>query len=76
MPEILSHLPTVGVIAHELGVPLHRVEYIIRARGIAPVGRAGNARVFSDADVQRIAAELRGESSVALSSANGNGGEV
>lgn len=38
---------TVGVIADKLGCPIHRVEYLIRSRGIQPVQRAGNFRVFS-----------------------------
>ncbi|MGE3110087.1 MAG: hypothetical protein AB7N65_01705 [Vicinamibacterales bacterium] len=54
-----SSLPSVGVIAKRLCVPVHRVEYVIRSRGILPMGWAGNARVFSESDVQRIAAELR-----------------
>lgn len=49
---------TVGEIAKRLGEPLHRVEYLIRARDIQPAGRAGNARVFSDVDVDFIASEL------------------
>ena len=52
-------MPTVGEIARRTGYSLHRVEYIIRARNIRPSGRAGNARVFTDADVERIASELR-----------------
>ncbi len=52
-------VPTVGEIARRLGVALHRVEYVIRARRIEPTGRAGNAFVYSEADVERIAAELR-----------------
>ena len=48
-------LPTTGEIARRLDVPLHRVEYIIRAHGIVPVGWAGNARVFSEEDVARVA---------------------
>ena len=52
-------MPTVGEIARRTGYPLHRVEYIIRARNIRPSGRAGNARVFTDADVDRIASELK-----------------
>ena len=52
-------VPTVGSIARRLSVPLHRVEYVIRARNVRPSGWAGNARVFSDADVRFIAAELR-----------------
>jgi hypothetical protein len=50
---------TVGTIAQRLAEPLHRVEYVIGARGIKPIGRAGNLRVFSEAAVQRIAGELR-----------------
>ena len=52
-------MPTVGEISRRVGEPVHRVEYIIRARKIEPSGRAGNARVFTDADVERIARELR-----------------
>jgi hypothetical protein len=52
-------LPTFGVIAEQLGAPPHRVNYVIESRGIKPRGRAGNARVFSDADVQQLASELR-----------------
>ncbi len=50
--------PTVGEIARRIGQPVHRVEYVIRSRNIQPTGIAGNARVFSDADVERIAGEL------------------
>ena len=59
MSECLSAVPTVGEIARRLGEPVHRVEYIIKARGIRPSARAGNCRVFSDADVDFIAAEVR-----------------
>ena len=52
-------VPTVGEIARRLGQPLHRIEYVIRSRDIQPTGRAGNIRVFTDADVDRIAGELR-----------------
>jgi DNA-binding transcriptional MerR regulator len=51
--------PTVGVIARRLGVPIHRVEYLIRSRNLQPVSRAGNLRVFAESDVDRIASELR-----------------
>jgi hypothetical protein len=50
---------TVGVIAQRLGAPVHRVRYVIDTRHIRPVAIAGAARVFSDADVQHIASELR-----------------
>jgi hypothetical protein len=52
-------LPTVGVIARRLSQPVHRIEYVIRSRNIAPAGLAGNSRVFTEADVQFIASEIR-----------------
>jgi len=52
-------VPTVGEIARRLGVAVHRVEYVIRARRVRPSGWAGNARVFTEADVDRIRSELR-----------------
>ena len=50
---------TVGEIARRLDEPFHRVVYVIRSRGIRPTALAGNARVFSEADVGRIASEVR-----------------
>jgi hypothetical protein len=50
---------TVGRIAEHLNEPLHRVEYAIKSRGIAPQGIAGNARVFEEDQVERIGAVLR-----------------
>jgi hypothetical protein len=55
----IPYAATVGEIARRLVQPVHRVEYVIRSRKITPISRAGNARVFADADVQRIAGELR-----------------
>ena len=51
--------PTVGEIARRLGEPVHRIEYVIRTRGLKPVSRAGHAGIYSEADVQYIASELR-----------------
>ena len=59
MSRATSPLPTVGEIARRLGAPLHRVEYLIRARNIQPRGWAGNARVFANGDIDYIAGELR-----------------
>ena len=59
MSHSIPRVPTVGEIARRLGEPLHRVEYVIRARDIQPSGWAGNARVFTETDVDRIASELR-----------------
>ncbi len=58
MPATAPFMPTIGEIARRLCVPAHRVEYIIRARDIRPCGWAGNARVFDEAGVAVIAAEL------------------
>ena len=52
------NVPTVGEIARRLGIPISRVEYVIRTRRIEPAGMAGNARVFTEEDVDRIAGEI------------------
>jgi DNA-binding transcriptional MerR regulator len=59
MSTVAPPVPTVGEIARRLGVPVHRVVYVIESRGIRPAGRAGTARIFSEADVAYIASELR-----------------
>lgn len=59
MSTVTPSMPTIGEIARRLGEPAHRIEYVIRARRIAPCGWAGHARVFSEDAVQAIAAELR-----------------
>lgn len=58
MPQPIPTAPTVGEIARRLKVPLHRVEYAIRSRGILPAARAGNARLFTESDVIHIREEL------------------
>jgi len=52
-------MPTLGEIARRLGQPVHRIAYVIRSRGITPAATAGNARVFTEADVDHISSELR-----------------
>jgi hypothetical protein len=47
-------LATVGVIAADLGQPLHRVNYVIAAHGIREAARVGTLRVFDRAAVDRI----------------------
>jgi DNA-binding transcriptional MerR regulator len=49
---------TVGVIAERLGVPIHRVAYLVRSRNLQPTARAGRLRVFDDAAVELIRREL------------------
>jgi hypothetical protein len=52
-------LMTTGKIADKFDVPFRMVEYVIRSRRIAPVGRAGIARVFDDKAVEAIGAAIR-----------------
>jgi hypothetical protein len=49
---------TVGVIARRLNEPLHRINYVLRTRGIKPAGIAGAYRVFTEEQVAQIVAEL------------------
>ena len=58
MSQLVPTAPTIGVIARRLNVPQHRVEYVIRSRGIRPAARAGNARIFTEDDVGHIQSEL------------------
>ena len=58
MNDPCPRLATTGEIARLLGRPIHRVEYVVRTRGVRPSARVGNLRVFSPADVDYIAAEL------------------
>jgi DNA-binding transcriptional MerR regulator len=51
--------PTLGEISRRLGAPIHKIDYVVRSRGIEPESIAGNIRIFSEAAVSRIAAELR-----------------
>lgn len=59
MPENLGKAATVGEIARSVAQPLHRVTYLIRARGIRPTLRVGNLRLFGEKDVEFIKRELR-----------------
>ncbi len=51
LPDVLSQL---------LGrkIPLHRVLYAIRARGIQPIEIVGRYRLFDEEAVNQLAAEL------------------
>lgn len=63
---------TVARIAEHLGVPRHRVEYVIDTRGIRPIGTAGIARVFDGSDVTLIASAL---ARIEAEREGGDGGE-
>ena len=50
---------TLGEVVRELEEPLHRVEYVIRLRGIKPLATLSNVRVFVIGDDVSVAAALR-----------------
>ena len=51
----VPRLRTVGVIANELGQPLHRVMYVLRTRcDITPAAVAGRFRLYDLEAVARI----------------------
>jgi DNA-binding transcriptional MerR regulator len=56
--DVTPRANTIGTIAARLGCPIHRVEYVIRSRHLKPAERAGNLRIFSEADVDYIRHEL------------------
>ena len=49
---------TLGVVAAKLGEPIHVIEYIVRARNIRPVSRAGKLRVFDTEGFDEIKRQL------------------
>ncbi len=51
-------LDTTGRIAGKLGVPIHRVSYIIRSRGLKPAALAGRLRLYDREAVAMIRHEL------------------
>ena len=50
---------TTGLMSRISGQPLHRFEYLIKARGITAIGMAGNAKVYSKESFDEIVAEIR-----------------
>ena len=57
---------TVGRIAERYGVPVHRVQYVVKSRQIRPAARAGRVRLF---DHQAL-----GQIKLALEATAGEGG--
>ena len=52
-------LRTAGVVARELGQPLHRVQYIFKTRPhIQPAARAGRMRLYDIEAMEAVRAEL------------------
>jgi hypothetical protein len=61
MPSPIPALRTSGVIASELGEPLHRVLYVLRTRPyITPSALAGRLRLYDRAAVVMIRHALNG----------------
>lgn len=55
----IPRLITVGVIAREVGVPLHRVLYVLATRShIRPSARAGTLRLYDRKAVAMVRHEL------------------
>jgi DNA-binding transcriptional MerR regulator len=51
-------LPTIGVIAHRLGVSVHRVKHAVEVLELTPVALAGGKRIFDEAGIKRIEENL------------------
>lgn len=54
----VNNFITAGTMAERLGVPLHKIQYVLRSRNIKPVGKAGTLRVYSEAQVDEVAENL------------------
>lgn len=59
MTTAVEDLRTVGDIAREMGVPVHRVAYAVAVYNIAPTQRAGILRLFDEVKVAAIKSALR-----------------
>ncbi len=58
-PTDAPRLRTPGVLAELLGVPLHRVDYILRTRRhIHPAARAGRLRLYDNEALAMLRHEL------------------
>ena len=49
---------TIGALAEQFHVPVHRMQYLIKSRHIRPVQRAGHFRIFDETAVKRLSQEL------------------
>jgi hypothetical protein len=59
MSNDAPQLRTPGVIAAELDAPLSRIRYVLRKRGIKPIGRAGVLRLYDRSAVEAVRDALR-----------------
>lgn len=58
MNEAIPKVLTPGEIAQRLGVPLHKVTYVLRARQIQPLAYAGTLRLFDQEGMTAIEGAL------------------
>lgn len=61
-PQETLHMEThftIGDLQRRTGAPLHRVRHVLETRRVKPAGRVAGIRLFSESDLQFIAAELR-----------------
>ncbi len=61
MPGVkaIPRLTTPGIMAQELGVPIHRVLHVLASRPhIRPTARAGTLRLYSKESVAQVRHEL------------------
>ena len=59
MPEKAPRLVTIGVSAEELGVPVDRVNRVLRTRShIRPRAYAGNVRLFDNDAIAQVRYEI------------------
>ncbi len=49
---------TLGELARQLDCPIHRIKYLVQARRIEHVARAGNLRIFGPEVLNLLRAEL------------------
>jgi hypothetical protein len=54
MTTTTTRLMTAGLIANQLGEPLHRVQRVLATRDIRPAARAGTLRVYDRDAVERV----------------------
>lgn len=65
----MPHFSSLGEIARRFGVPLHRIQYVVRTRSISARQCVGGRNLYSPADSELIADAL---SEVALKKALGD----
>jgi hypothetical protein len=62
MPRTIPKLLTPGRLAEELGVPLHRVQRILRTRPhIEPTARAGILRLYNRESLAQVRYEINAQ---------------